>query len=136
MKAGKFSIPIVAVGLVLTTMSAFAHHSISAEFDHNKPIQFTGGVVKAVEWVNPHSYTDIEVKEDGKLVTYRVECWPPNLLYRAGYTKDSLPIGTVVSFKGIRAKNPKSLNLNGDITLPDGTIAWAHAAPKPGAANN
>ena len=39
-----------------------AHHSISAEFDTSKPITFTG-TVKKVAWMNPHIYTQVEVKQ-------------------------------------------------------------------------
>ena len=49
-----------------------------------KPITFTGKVTK-VEWMNPHIYTHVEVKDpDGKMVVYRVEGGPPNALFRAG----------------------------------------------------
>src|SRR6185503_14050818 len=70
-----------------------AHHSISAEFDSNRPVTFTGVVTK-IEWTNPHIYTHVEVKEpDGKVVEYRVEGGPPNALYRAGWRKDTLKVG-------------------------------------------
>ena len=50
-----------------------AHHAVSAEFDRNKPVSFTG-TVKKVEWMNPHIYTHIEAKDaTGKTVVYEVE---------------------------------------------------------------
>jgi len=119
------TVGIVAASLLLASMTLMAHHSVSAEFDNSKPIEFTGGVVKVIEWTNPHIYTQVEVKgADGKAVVYRVEGGAPNAMFRSGWRKDSVKPGTVVSFKGIRAKNPQSFNLNGRMTLPDGKVAW------------
>ena len=131
MRRKLFSISIVAASLLLATMTVVAHHSVSAEFDNNKPVEFTGGVVKVVEWTNPHIYTQVEVKgADGKVVMYRVEGGAPNAMFRNGWRKDSLKPGTVVSFKGIRAKNPASMNLNGRMTMPDGKVAWQGQPPQ------
>ena len=41
-----------------------AHHSVSAEFDTNKKVTFTG-TVKKIDWMNPHIYTHVEVKAAG-----------------------------------------------------------------------
>ena len=121
----------VAGFLLLATMTAVAHHSVSAEFDNDKPLEFAGGVVKAIEWTNPHIYTQVEVKDAaGKVVTYRVEGGAPNAMFRSGWRKDSVKPGTVVSFKGIRAKNPSSFNVNGRMTLPDGKVAWQGEPPQ------
>ena len=120
----------LSAGILLATGSMLAHHSVSAEFDQAKKISFTG-VVKKVEWLNPHIYTQVEVKEaNGRVVVYRVEGGPPNALYRRGIRPDSLKPGTVVKFTGIRAKNPESMNVNGQLTLESGGPAM------PATANN
>jgi hypothetical protein len=107
----------VGAGLLLASPPGFAHHSASGEFDNSKPLEFTG-TVKTVEWVNPHGYVQVDVKDEtGKLVTYRVEIMAPNGLYRAGWTKNSVKPGQTVSFKGHRAKNPESMNVSGRLTL-------------------
>jgi hypothetical protein len=105
---------------------AVAHHSISAEFDMNRPVTFTGTVTK-IEWTNPHIYTHVEVKEpDGKVTEYRVEGGPPNALYRAGWRKDTLKIGEKVTVSGLRAKIATSMNIGvATVTTSDGRRVFA-----------
>jgi hypothetical protein len=105
---------------------ALAHHSISAEFDMNRPVKFTGTVTK-IEWTNPHIYTHVEVKEpDGKVIEYRVEGGPPNALYRAGWRKDTLKVGETVTVSGLRAKISTSTNIGvATVTTADGKRVFA-----------
>ena len=111
------TILFIGAGLLLAAPPIFAHHSASAEFDNSKPLEFTG-TVRAVEWVNPRGYVQVDVKDPGgKVVTYRVEIMAPNGLYRAGWTKNTVKPGETVSFKGHAAKNPESMNVSGRLTL-------------------
>src|SRR6187397_2084692 len=88
-------------GLLAASVPALAHHAVSAEFDTSKPITFTG-TVKKVDWMNPHIYTHIEVKNpNGSTTVYKVEGGPPNALYRQGWRKDTLKVGDMVTVKGI-----------------------------------
>jgi hypothetical protein len=118
---------LFVVAALVAAIPVAAHHSISAEFDLNKPIKFTG-TIKKVDWTNPHIYTHVEVKEaDGKTTIYRVEGGPPNALFRAGWRKDTLKIGETVSVTGIRAKNPDSMNVGqATITTADGRQVFAN----------
>jgi len=109
-----------------------AHHSISAEFDVNKPVKFSG-TIKKIDWANPHIYTHVETKEGGKTVTYKVEGGPPNALFRQGWRKDTLKIGEHVSVTGVRAKNPDSMNVGqATITTDDGRRILGGAANRDG----
>jgi hypothetical protein len=124
-----------AAAFVLATGGAGAHHSISAEFDQNRPITFTGTVVK-VEWTNPHIYTHVAVKEpDGKVIEYKVEGGPPNALYRAGWRKDTLKPGDTVTVSGLRAKISTSMNIGvANMTTADGKRIFATGGAAPAAA--
>jgi Family of unknown function (DUF6152) len=120
---------LVGMGLLLSSLTLVAHHSVSAEFDTTKKVTFTGAV-KKVDWMNPHIYTHVEVKEpDGKITVYRVEGGAPNALFRSGIRPDSLKPGTIVTCTNCsRSKNPESMNVNGRLTLADGRPALAPTA--------
>jgi hypothetical protein len=115
---------LASAALLVGSVSALAHHSISAEFDTAKRVTFTG-TVKKIDWMNPHIYTHVEVKQpDGKIVVYRIEGGPPNALFRQGVRPEQLPLGTIVTCTNCsRSKSPSSMNVNGTMTLQDGRRA-------------
>lgn len=77
-----------------------AHHSFEAEYDAKKPITVTGFVTK-LDWLNPHAYVYLDVKEDGGAVkNYRVEMGPPYALARGGWTRETVKVGDKVTVVG------------------------------------
>jgi ribonuclease HI len=130
MRRNLLTVFLVGAGLLLATTAVLAHHSQSAEFDRTKPVEFTG-VVKAIEWTSPHGYTQVEAKgPDGKVVVYRVEFTAANQLFRAGWRRDSVKIGTVVKVKGTLSRSTASRNVSGELTLPDGKVAFRGPGPE------
>ena len=94
-----------AIGLLLAIMPLLAHHSFYAEFDADRPIKVTGAVTK-VEWENPHAWFYVDVRdESGKTTNWGFEMGSPNLLLRAGWARNTLKIGDVVTVEASRAKN-------------------------------
>jgi hypothetical protein len=111
---------LAGAGLLLGAATAAAHHAFAAEFDANKPIKLKGTVAK-MEWINPHTWIHIDVKRaDGKVERWMIEGGPPNALYRRGFTKDSLPIGTEILVEGFRAKDGSTRGNGRDLTFPNG----------------
>jgi hypothetical protein len=95
----------VVVGFILGTASAIAHHSFAAEFDAGQPINLKGTVTK-IEWMNPHTYFYIDVAEpNGQTVNWGLEMGSPNGLMRAGWTRNTLKVGDLVTVEGSRAKD-------------------------------
>jgi hypothetical protein len=116
----KLAVVMVGMGLVLTAVPVWAHHAFAAEFDAKKPVKLRGTVTK-MEWINPHAWIHIDAKDaDGKVTSWMVEGGTPNTLFRRGFTKDSLAIGTEIVVDGYQAKDGSNRANGRDITFPDG----------------
>jgi len=82
-----------------------AHHSFSAEYDAKKAVELKGIVTK-VEWMNPHVYFYLDVKDDsGNIVNWALEMGPPNGLERSGWTRNTMKVGDEVVVEGTLAKD-------------------------------
>ena len=116
----KFVLTAIATTTLLAQSAPLlGHHSFAAEFDANQPVKLTGAVTK-VEWVNPHIWFYVDVKDEtGKITNWAWEMGSPNVLLRLGWTRNSLKPGQVVTVEGSRAKdgsnvaNARSVMLDG-----------------------
>jgi hypothetical protein len=105
-----------------------AHHSFSAEYDETKPVNVTG-IVKKVEWQNPHIWFYVEVKDaSGKATTWGFSGGPPGMLQRRGITRDVLKVGDLIKVTGFRAKDGSNNASGGNVTFADGRQVFAGAA--------
>ena len=116
----KLALVVAGVSLLLAAAPVWAHHAFAAEFDAKKPVKLQGKVTK-MEWINPHAWIHLDVKNaDGTVTNWMVEGGTPNTLLRRGFTKDSLQAGTEIVVDGYQAKDG-SFRANGrDVTFPDG----------------
>ncbi len=128
MKVNRKSKPLFSVTLLsalLMSNAAWAHHSVSSEFDTNKTIDVRGTITK-VEWANPHIWLALDVTgADGKVVKWGCEMGSPNQLVRQGFTKENLPVGTVIRTQANPARDGSNTCSTRKITLDDGTPVFS-----------
>src|SRR5436190_13930265 len=100
MKLNRIGLGLV-LGLALVAVKPLiAHHSFDAEYDSKKVMTITGYVTK-LDWVNPHAYVFLDVKnESGNTESYKVEMGPPYALVRGGWSKDSVKVGDKITIEG------------------------------------
>lgn len=113
---------LLVLGLLLAA-PVFAHHSVQAQFDIHKTFSVSGTVAK-VEWLNPHSYLTINVKDaDGKNQKWAFELGGPGALRRAGMSREDrggLKPGDEVTATGLAAKDGSTTGFLQELKLADG----------------
>ena len=107
---------LAVVSLVVATASA--HHA-SAGIDRTKTVELKG-TVKAFSWQNPHSWMEVEVASEGKVVTWTIEMTAPSYLVRAGWKSSTLKPGDEVSVTVRPLKNGDPGGVFVSVTLADG----------------
>jgi hypothetical protein len=100
-------VTLLAVGTLLS-VPASAHHG-SAAFENGKSLELKGTVT---QWVysNPHLLLTFEVKgAEGTVVKWVAETQAPNIMYPAGYRRDSFKPGDEVTVTLTPAKNNRPI---------------------------
>ena len=83
----------VACGLLLGAVTADAHHSISGAYDTRRDVRIEG-VVTQFEFINPHAFVTLEVRETGRAAQpWRVELDDRGELSEIGMTAQTLQPG-------------------------------------------
>ena len=112
-----------ALVALATVVPAAAHHSVSGQFDQSKPMELTGTISK-IDWINPHIYIHLDVKDGkGKVTTWALATLPTAMMRRSRITKDSLQgkPGEIVKVNAVPARDgTKTLAWISRITYADG----------------
>jgi hypothetical protein len=118
---------------VLTLGTALAHHS-TAEFDYTKQVTING-IVKEVQWTNPHSFIQLLVDgQPGEKIQWSVEIGSPSLNINLGWRKDSVKPGDRVTMNLSPARNGKPYGTLRVLTFADGKQLHGVAAQVRGSA--
>lgn len=110
---------------ILAAAPVLAHHSFEAEYDEKKPVSLQGTVSK-MDWMNPHIWVHINVKDDkGKVAGWSCEGGNPNSLRRNGWQRDTLKVGDQVLIDGFRAKDGTNTCNMRSVKFADGKRVFA-----------
>jgi cytochrome bd-type quinol oxidase subunit 1 len=121
----KATVLAAVIGMLLAALPVAAHHSFAAEFDDHQPVKLTGTVTK-LEWMNPHARFYVDIKDDkGVVSNWEFELAALNALIRAGWTRNSLKPGDVITVEGFRAKDGSKLANATAVTLANGKRVFA-----------
>ena len=113
---------VALLALSAVAVPVFAHHSLSAEFDAGRTVR-VAGIVTNVDWMNPHTYFFVDVKDPElqKTRSWACELASPNELARRGFTRASLKVGMFVTVVGTRAKDG-SFKIHTDSLTADSSV--------------
>jgi len=100
-----------------------AHHSVQAQFDIHKSVSISGTVAK-IEWINPHSYLTVNVKDaDGKVQKWAFELGGANALRRAGLSRadrGGIKPGDQVTITAMPARDGSNSGFLQELKIADG----------------
>jgi hypothetical protein len=115
------AVAIAGITLLLSASPLRAHHAFAAEFDDKRPVHFPDATVTKVEFINPHSWIHVNVKQpDGTAENWAIEAGSPNILMRRGVTRETLKVGDKIVVDGYQSKDGSHRANGRDLTLPNG----------------
>jgi hypothetical protein len=81
-----------------------AQNGFSAAYDSSRPITLRGAVTE-IDWVNPHAYLQIDVRDANGIVnSWAVEIGNPIDLEKDGWKRTAVRIGDMVNVEGLLAR--------------------------------
>lgn len=112
-------VTVLAVAASLSAQASWSHHS-TAEFDYTRTI-VVEGVVKEVQWTNPHSYLQVlSPRAEAGAAQWGVEIGAPALNVRLGWRKDSVKTGDKVTLTIAPARDGRNYGTLRFLTFEDG----------------
>ena len=121
----------VAYGLLLGAVTADAHHSISGMYDSRRDVRVEG-VVTQFEFINPHAFITLEVRETGRPPQrWRVELDDRGELSDIGMTAQTLRSGDHVIVVGSPARREANRLYLGRLDRPADGYSFEQVGGRP-----
>lgn len=125
----RFRISSVLIAALLCSLAlagpVSAHHSIQAQFDIHKTVSVNGTVAR-VEFINPHSYLTVNVKDaDGKVTKWAFEMGAAAQLRRDGLSRadrGGLKPGDEVTVTALASRDGSNSGLLQELKMADGRV--------------
>lgn len=93
-----------AVGIAVSVMAAYAHHSISGVYDSSRQVTIEG-IVTQFQFINPHPFVTMDVKHgSGIAQQWRLEMDNRSELAQVGMTSETLKQGDRIVVTGSPAR--------------------------------
>ena len=104
--------------LILSATPLAAHHNAAQMYDAERPVPLNG-TVTTVQWRTPHVYVFVDAKDAaGNIVNWKVEWLPAMVIFREGFTRDSLHVGDAISMTICVAKDGSHTAAAQFVTVP------------------
>jgi len=108
-----------ALSLCIAPARIAAHHG-SSNYDMSKSVSVKGTITQFA-FINPHSSIHLESKDDkGNVEQWLIEADSPNNLARAGWNRESLKAGEMVTIVGNRLKDGSNVMRLQKVIFSDG----------------
>jgi hypothetical protein len=117
MKASLFA--LTGLALAAVAVPASAHHS-AAIYDRTHPITLKG-VIKDMQWTNPHGWIEVLASGGGKTTAWTIEMEGPNVMQREGWSRHSLLPGDRITALVMPLKDGRPGARLVEVTKADGT---------------
>lgn len=115
----------VLAGMIAAAVPASAHHSF-AMYDRTREMTLKG-VVREVEWRNPHVFIQLVVTDRrGRTVEWSLEGGSPGILERNGWKRTALKGGEPVTMVIYPLKDGKPGGSFLEVTKADGSKLYYH----------
>lgn len=119
-----------AIALLVFCPAAFAHHSF-AMFDLAREVTVEG-VVKELQFTNPHVWIQMMVADDkGGETEWSIEAGAPGMMIRTGWKSTTLKSGDKITLVMHPLKSGKPSGSLVRVTVPDGRVLGPGGAPPP-----
>ena len=116
---------LLIAGILLSGVTAYAHHSFTATYDEDAMVEIEGQLVQFL-FRNPHSWVHVIVEdENGETVRYGVEWGGAGQLGGQGVTRASLRPGDHVIISGNPGRNPADHRIRmRSLLRPSDNFGW------------